>query len=562
MTDYSLATLQKALLLLFSFCLVAFGQPAWVWWWGVLAAVFGYACFWRVLLSLPSKSARFGIAMGWFAGVQVVQLSWGLSHPYLYIYGILLFTAWLFGAQWGLIALFITPQTLKKASYLAAIAGLWAILEWSRLFILSGFPFGPIGLALTGSIYSLQFAALGGIYWLSYWIILTNLWILRLWIEKKLTFISGLVGIIFAFLPYAFGAAHLYWHTKNEQEQASRKMSVLLVQTGFSVEEKLSFQSHEEAQKFVLNKWRQIFELVAKHQSEPVELILLPENLVPYGTYDLIFPVQMALETYKNVFGSQALQYVPVLGPPYADFVRIDNRVNWLVNHAFFSQALANLFQAHVVIGLEDQLYVNNKREETYSAALHFTPNSQEIKRYEKRVLVPMGEYIPFECCRELAAKYGVYGSFTAGREARLFNGPVLLGPSICYEEAFGHLTRESCLKGAEMLVNLTNDGWYPHSKLPKQHFDHSRLRTVENGVPLVRACNTGITGGIDSLGRIVATCEMHSTQEEADTIRIDMPTYHYKTLYTEWGDYFVLGLSFFSIFFALFSTAFSNRNS
>ena len=202
------------------------------------------------------------------------------------------------------------------------------------------------------------------------------------------------------------------------------------------------------------------------------------------------------------------------------------------------------------MIGLEDQLYIEEKQEESYSAALHFYPqlskSDANISRYEKRVLVPMGEYIPFECCRTWAAKYGVYGSFTHGKAAKLFNGPIPLGPSICYEEAFGHLMRDNRLKGAELLVNITNDGWYPHSKLPQQHFDHSRLRSIENGVPLVRACNTGITGAIDSLGRVVGIWgrNVREAQEKAGALRISVPTYHFHTLYTFCGDYFILGVS------------------
>ncbi|MFI5344715.1 MAG: apolipoprotein N-acyltransferase, partial [Chlamydiales bacterium] len=501
MSNDSLTTIQKFTLLILSFCLVAFGQPAWVWWFGLLSALGGYACFWRVLLTIPGKFHRFLLAMGWFAGVQIVQLSWAISHPYLYIYAILLIVVSFMGAQWGIIALWITPKAFQRIFTLMALAGLWTILEWSRLFVLSGFPFDPIGLSLTGSLYPLQLASVGGIYLLTYWVMLANLLALRAWIQWPKT-IPWVAFALFALFPYGFGAAHLQWHEKDFDNQSDRSLAVLLVQTAFPVEEKLTFQSYEEASQFVLEQWHQIFKLVSEHRSEHVDLILMPENLVPYGTYGLIFPLSSAVETFTHFFGSDALRSLPPVEPPFADLVQVGKEVHWYVNNAFLSQGLANLWQAHLVIGLEDQLYRENEKEETYSAALHFQPNNQGIHRYEKRVLVPMGEYIPFDSCRQLAAKYGVYGSFTPGKEARLFAGPIPLGPSICYEEAFGHLMKDNRHKGAEMLVNLTNDGWYPHSKLPQQHFDHARLRTVENGIPLVRACNTGITGALDSLGR------------------------------------------------------------
>jgi len=560
MADLSLNSFQKYLLLGFSFCLVAFGQPAWIWWFGLLASFFGYACFWRVLLTISSRLERFITAMGWFAGVQIVQLSWALSHPYLYMYPLLVLIAWFLGAQWGVLALWITPSSLKKTSTLFALSGGWVLLEWSRLFVLSGFPFDPIGLALTGSIYSLQFVAIGGVYLLSYWVALTNLFVLRTWFQNagNIRSLSWITCLLIALTPYGFGWLHIHQHAAR-QAQSTRQIETLLVQTAFPVEQKISFASFEQARHFVLNQWKQIFALIADQHSTSPELIVLPENLVPYGTYSLVFSFPSALEAWTGAFGLDAVKSLPALEGPFADFVEIDKKLNWYVNNAYFCQALANLFQAHLIIGLEDQLYLQDLKEESYSAALHFYPRDHkletyEISRYKKRILVPMGEYIPFEFCRKLASKYGVQGSFTPGKTAKLFNGPVPLGPSICYEEAFGHLMRDNRLKGAELFVNITNDGWYPHSKLPQQHFDHSRLRAIENGVPLVRACNTGVTGAIDSLGRIVGTWGKDSTeaQEKAGAFKVSVPTYHFSTLYTFWGDYFVLILSITSLLFGI----------
>ena len=93
----SLKTWQKCFLLVLSFLIVAFGQPVWSGWIGLFAAVGGFACFWRVLLDVPNAKERFCMAMGWYAGVQVVQLSWFFSHPYVYIYAVTLFCAWLMG---------------------------------------------------------------------------------------------------------------------------------------------------------------------------------------------------------------------------------------------------------------------------------------------------------------------------------------------------------------------------------------------------------------------------------------------------------------------------------
>lgn len=537
----------------FSLVLVAFGQPAWFWWSGLVAAFAGYAFFWKALLSFSTPFSRFCISSSWFACVQMIQLSWVTSHPYLYIYLFLYITSLLLGLQWGALSLLVTYESLKNWSNLFAIAACWTLLEWLRLFILSGFPFNPVGLALTGSIYSMQLASIGGVYFLSYWVIITNLFVLKAWLKNKKEWL--IIAFTIAALPYLFGFFHLRWHN-HLASQSPKYIETLLVQTAFPVEEKICFANFDQISQFLIGQWKKIFTLLAPYQLASIELVVLPENLVPYGTYLLVFPYEQAVQIWEDFFGFASARYLPPLQPPFADLMKVGGEERWYVNNGYFSQALANLFHAHLVIGLEDQLFENNKIVQSYSAALHFQPRKKdkpvEVNRYEKRVLVPMGEYIPFKWCQMWAAKYGVSGSFSSGKSARIFNGPVPLGPSICYEEIFGHLMRENRLKGAELFINLTNDGWYPFSKLPKQHFDHSRLRAVENGIPLVRACNTGVTSVIDSLGQIVAVWgeEKDFSYEKAGLLKASVPTYHFSTLYTYWGDHFIITLISCSFFY------------
>jgi apolipoprotein N-acyltransferase len=261
-----------------------------------------------------------------------------------------------------------------------------------------------------------------------------------------------------------------------------------------------------------------------------------------------VFPYPVVAAAFHDIYGPTALKLLPTPQEPLATPVKTPEGDVWMVNNAFWSQALANIFHAEVVVGLEDVEEMAEGHREYYSAAMHFSPHPQQfaVNRYEKRVLVPMGEYIPFTFCKKLAEAYGICGSFTPGTEAKVFGNKKLLGLSICYEETFGHLMRESKMKGAEILVNLTSDVWYPRSRLMQQHFDHSRLRTVENGVPLLRACNTGITCAIDSLGRPVKTLGESPEKAEwlSDSLRVDVPTYTYPTLYSRLGDHLILCLS------------------
>ena len=163
-----------------------------------------------------------------------------------------------------------------------------------------------------------------------------------------------------------------------------------------------------------------------------------------------------------------------------------------------------------------------------------------------------MGEYIPFEWCKKILSKYGIVDSYTPGSSAKVFQtARVPVGISICYEETYGNLMRESRQNGAEVLVNLTNDVWYPRSRLPIIHFFQGRLRAVEGGVPVLRSCNTGVTGGIDALGRVVAELPYECPQRECapGVLALALPLYHYSTLYTVYGDAVVIWFS--SILFA-----------
>lgn len=557
----TLTSLQKYALLFFSFILVAFGQPAWIWWFGLLASVIGFALFWRALLAMPSSAERFCVAMGWYTAVQIAQLSWAASHPFAYIYIVLFLLAWLIGAQCGLVALWIVPDIFKSWGKMAALAALWTLLEWSRLFLFSGLSLNPAGIALTGSIYTLQMASMGGVFFLSFWVMITNFAALRAWLSG-FKFFDATLFALFALIPYIFGFLHYNYH--EQAVQKSPTISVLLVQPALPIEENMGFQSAEEARAFVLNEWKTILATTKKHLGQKIDLIVLPEYVVPYGTFYAVFPVDSVKTLFTELFGPVNQSAFPSLNNQLGSLVKTDKGKQWLVSNAFIAQALANVFRADLIVGLEDSNFVDEAetKHETYSAAFHFKPGGETPIRYEKQILLPMGEYIPFEWCQKLAAQYGISGSFTPGSGAKIFNGPVPMGASICYEETFGNLMRETRIKGAELLVNLTNDGWYPNSRLPRQHFEHSRLRTVESGIPLVRSCNTGLTGACDSLGRTIGLLGENDAQAQqlSDSIRLDVPTYHYRTLYTWWGDAFILTVCCLALCVVTIQTGIKNK--
>jgi apolipoprotein N-acyltransferase len=553
-----LSTLNQWILGLASFFLVAFGQPAWFPINGLVSAAVGFALFWRLLLAYPLAKHRFYLGAIWFCAIQLVQLSWFISHPYWYIYSVYLFLAILQGLQFGIIAILIRPELfaqkklMHSALGLLAIAALWTLFEWSRLFPLSGSSWNPVGLALTSNIYALQAASLGGAFALSFWVILVNLLALRAFVQKRWLPIA--VWMIAATLPYLYGFAHINYQEKNAEGSAN--LTAMLVQTAFSPEEAQAFSDKMGALHHVVQEWGIILEATKKHQGKPVDLIVLPEFVVPYGTYSDVYPLLDVEKTFYEVLGSDSLASLPALDYPFCSLQQTSSGLQIFVNNAYWAQALANHFQADILLGLEDAEDMPHGSREYYSSAIFMHPQKPGMKgiftaeRYSKRVLVPMGEYIPFEACKALAERYGVFGSFTCGKEAVIMssNG-IPFSPSICYEETFGDIMREGKVKGAELFINLTSDVWYPNSKLPKQHLDHARLRTVENGVPLIRACNTGITAALDSLGRDIAVLGGdHPEKVEwiSDSLVVNVPIHSYHTLYSRYGDLLIIGLCCF----------------
>lgn len=539
---------KETALLLSSFFIVAFGQPAWSPLLGLLASCFGYGLFWRVAIEISSPKWRFWSAFSWFFATELVQTSWMLTHPYNYIFFVYFGFAFFWAAQFGALALFVTKANIQKNINLIGLASLWTLMEWSRLFFLSGYTWNPIGIGLTGSLYTLQLASVAGIFGLSFWVMLTNLFGLKAWMPPSKTLPTA-VWLGAAAFPYFFGMIHFHIHEQNANLEGNEPINAVLVQTAFPAEEALPFKDFQSYVAFVGKEWEQILNISKKHLGKTIDLMVLPEYVVPFGTYSFIYPYESVKKSFINVFGDESLKWLPPKEEPFArQYQQLESEL-WLVNNAFWAQAIANAFQTELVMGLEDADELEDGTRAYYSSAIYFKPGktAEEFSptRYAKRVLLPLAEYIPFSFCKDFAAQYGIQSSFTPGEEATVLQGcKAPFGLSICYEETFGDLMRESRQNGSELLVNLTSDVWYPNSKLPKQHFDHARLRTVENGIPLLRACNTGITCGVDSLGRIVSTLHKEDGSSEwlADSLYVSIPRYHYKTLYSSFGDKLIIG--------------------
>lgn len=447
-----------------------------------------------------------------------------------------LFLCLAIGAQFGLLTLCIDGVSWKEC---LGLTGAWVLMEWSRLFFLSGFTWNPVGLALADSSYAIQFASLFGIYGLSFWVMLVNFAALRLILEKTKRLAPYCLGrrsiiwLSLALVPYGFGLAQ---QTLLEKSLPEKAISIALVQTALLPEEK-DYMPHL-ADSFMppLDQWTRVLDFLKKKN---IELIILPEAAFPFGAKRAFYPLEMVKLFWQDHFGRDSL----------VDFPPIDVSAK-KVSNSFLAQALSNHFQAELIVGLDDFDLEDKKK---YNAAFFFCP-SKAPQRCEKRVLVPVGEYVPLRDVKFfadfVASQFGIEDSFDPGKEAKIFEGKIPIGVSICCEETYSALIREQRLKGAALLVNISNDAWFPFSKLPRHHFDHGRIRAAENGVCALRACNTGVTSAIDCFGAEVASLPV--SEKSSGVLYLSFKVRDFKTLYTKWGDGAILSLSAILFFFGL----------
>ncbi len=148
-------------------------------------------------------------------------------------------------------------------------------------------------------------------------------------------------------------------------------------------------------------------------------------------------------------------------------------------------------------------------RRAIYNSLFVMDGQARIAARYDKLHLVPFGEYLPFQATLEalgLQQLTRVRGGFTPGQGRRFVDAPGAPGfvPLICYEVIFPHAIRAEGTRPRWML-NVTNDAWFGDSLGPHQHFHQARVRAVEQGLPLIRSANTGISAVVDGYGRTVA---------------------------------------------------------
>ncbi len=204
--------------------------------------------------------------------------------------------------------------------------------------------------------------------------------------------------------------------------------------------------------------------------------------------------------------------------------------------------ALARQMHAPLIVG---NLGVDNSLEgglHYYNSARVEGADGARVGRYDKTHLVPFGEYIPYKELLFFAHKLtGRVSEFTRGTDRKVFRLPTSNGEAhrygvfICYESVFADEVRLFAQLGAEVLVNISDDGWYGDTSAPWQHLNMARMRAIENRRWLLRDTNNGVTAVIDPYGRVRQSIPRHQTDAlpAGYAFRSDV------TFYTAHGDIF-----------------------
>ncbi len=403
-------------------------------------------------------------------------------------------------AFWAWVVGFLKPVTFTASlrnllvAFFAAAA--WVTHEWTRGWLFSGFGWNGLGVALHAQFPLIQIAEFTGVVGVSFAIAFTNIIAvttpLRLLAEARthrmrphfdltLTMI-GIVGLL------AFGL-HRVQHSS-----PAKIARVAAIQTNVSQMQKLEGLSAEQ----ILDACDKLTALAVQRQPD-VKLIVWPEGSLPERV------------SYDNL----ALQ---------------------------LPATLAERSGADLLFGADYE-----EGDRAYNAALLVSP-SGESQVYRKVHLVPFGEYIPLRhSFPPFAAIAGIWvpGDFNRGTDQTVFDltsDNVHVAPLICFEDTVGDLVRRFVINGANLLVDVTNDGWFGQSSGSRQHLANAIFRCVENRRPMVRAANTGVTCFVNEFGRI--TKFLHD--EKGDTFvedvlvgEVSVPQDRQLTFYARHGEWF-----------------------
>ena len=403
----------------------------------------------------------------WYAGTcywiyDTMHEHGGLSVPAASL-ALFLFCLYL-GLYHGLFGLLLSlaagPGRDNRRALLAA-PFLWVAVELARTRV-TGFPWNLLGTAQVDNISLSRITTWTGVYGVSFEIMLVNVAMASAFLVPKRKRNALLMASLAA-------AAVLQAGRLVDAPVMGADHAALLVQENVPVDATWTRDAFEQT-------LRDLIDLSVKSVAAAspgalgatpgkVDLVIWPESPAPFFTND------------------------PLFRDPVSQMARAAH--SWVVTGA---------------IGSTPASKSSTSASEVFNSAALVSPSGDWTERYDKVHLVPFGEYLPFP--RLFAFAGGLtkeVGEFERGSSrAPLDAGETRLGVFICYESVFPDEVRQFANQGAEVLVDLSNDGWYGDSGAYAQHLNQTRMRAIENGRWLLSATDTGVTASIDPYGRPV----------------------------------------------------------
>lgn len=468
---------------------------------GFLPGLLGYPLL--LLLAERSRTARGGFWMGWLAGFAYFFIGcWWVAEAFLVNRD----QAWMapfaasllpmgmglfFGAATGLYRRF-APAGARRV---LLFAGLFALLEWLRGHVLTGFPWNPAGAGWAAGGAVSQFASVAGVYGLGLVTVAAASALAALagtGAGGRSRLIAAGLGVLALVGLFAFGTARL-----SSARLVETPTLVRLVQADIAQESKWS----PEAYQAIVDRY---VALTARPGPALPDVVIWPEGALP--------------ATANDVFNSPD------------------------------AQAIAGALRTGqtLIMGLSrgeaDPTAEGGARYYNSLFALH-DEGAAGLRIgaiYDKHRLVPFGEYLPLG---RLMSRIGVRSlvhvpaDFSAGPRPApisLANAPPAQ-PLICYESLYPGFTPASAAARPGWIVNVSNDAWFGRTSGPRQHLNLASYRAIETGLPVARATPTGVSAMIDGWGRIVEGKRLDPGQ--AGVIDVRLPQAARPTLYGRWGD-------------------------
>jgi apolipoprotein N-acyltransferase len=462
----------------------------------------------------------------WYLGncywiYQTMYLYGGLAKPVAA--GILVLFCFYLGLYHALFATLIVAcrQRCGRQAALFLVPFAWVAVELARARV-TGFPWDQLGISQIDNSLLTPLATVTGAYGLSFLIAAINaLWLVRIHLrERRFTRTALTVGGVMIVVLYV--VASRYVHRSPDAPATAR---ATLIQENLEVgAERVGPQPSIQQ---LINSFSQL-------SLDPLKSHC---NGIPELSTTTCIPFAARSETRPEASSSTATSLIvwPEAPAPFAE------------NDPQFRSGMSLLARtAHAPVIVDNLGISPNPSDpgsyDRFNSASFITPEGDFAGRYDKMHLVPFGEYVPFKRFLFFAGDLlAEAGNLSAGTHRTLFTyDGHRYGTFICYESTFADEIRLFVLKGADVLVNISDDGWYGDTSAPWQHLNMVRMRAIENHRWILRATNTGVTAAINPYGQVTVAAPRHIRT----ALQADFGYQQDITFYTAHGDLFAYGCS------------------